>query len=67
MLNALIRGLPYSQATDTSRTGAADLYQPSPLAQLAGAFSLGKAFGLKEGGPVKRNPNRRSTRGKGRR
>ena len=67
MLNALIRGLPYSQATDTSRTGAADLYQPSPLAQLAGAFSLGKAFGLKEGGPVKRNPNRRSSRGKKRR
>ena len=67
MMNALIRGLPYSQSTDTTKVGPADLYQPSPLAQLAGAFSLGKAFGLKEGGPVKRNPNRRSSRGKKRR
>jgi hypothetical protein len=66
MLNALIRGLPYSTTADTSATGPANIYSPSPLAQLAGAFSLGKAFGLKKGGPVKRNPNRRSTRGKGR-
>jgi len=67
MMNALIRGLPYSTSGQRSETGPASIYQPSPLAQLAGAFSLGKAFGLKEGGPVKRNPNRRSTRGKGRR
>jgi len=67
MMNALIRGLPYSTSGQTSSTGPASIYQPSPFAQLAGAFSLGKAFGLKEGGPVKRNPTRRSTRGKGRR
>lgn len=67
MLNSLIRGLPYSTTSETTSTGPANIYQPSPLAQLAGAFSLGKAFGLKEGGPVKRNPNRRSSRGKKRR
>ena len=66
MLNAMIRGLPYSQSSETSYTGPGTSFQPSPLAQLAGAFSLGNMF-KKEGGMVKRNPNRRSTRGKGRR
>lgn len=67
MLNALIRGLPYSQTSETSSTGPASIYQPSPLSQVIGGLSLTKALGLKKGGPVKRNPNRRSTRGKGRR
>lgn len=70
MLNALIRGLPYSQTVESAQTGTAPAYQPSPLSQLAGAFSLGNAFKnvqFKEGGQVKRNPNRRSSRGKKRR
>ena len=73
MMNSLIRGLPYGTSTDTSATGPAQTYSPSPLSQIAGAASLGKAFGIfKEGGEVdvekvKRNPNRRSSRGKKRR
>jgi hypothetical protein len=66
MMNSLIRGLPYGTDTSTSGTGPAQTYQASPLSQIAGAASLGKAFGLKEGGKVeeKRDPNRRSTRGR---
>ena len=66
MMNSLIRGLPYGTDTSTSATGPANTYQPSPLSQIAGAAALGKAFGLKEGGKVeeKRDPNRRSTRGR---
>lgn len=67
MLNSLIRGLPYSTSTQTSSTGPASTYQPSPLAQLAGAFSLYNAFQKAEGGYIKRNPNRRSSRGRKRR
>ena len=67
MLNALIRGLPYSQTVETSSTGPASIYQPSPLSQVIGGLSLSRALGLKKGGQVKRDPNRRSTRGKGRR
>jgi len=65
MMNNLIRGLPYSTTTNTTATGPADSYQASPLAMLAGAASLGSGLKLyKEGGEVKRNPNRRSSRGK---
>jgi hypothetical protein len=65
MLNALIRGLPYSSSGETASTGPANTYQPSPLAQIAGAAALGSGLKLyKEGGEVKRNPNRRSSRGK---
>lgn len=68
MMNALIRGLPYSTTAETGQTGVASSYAPSPLAQLAGAFSLSNALKpVKEGGYIKRNPNRRSTRGRGRR
>ncbi|CAB5220069.1 hypothetical protein UFOVP237_68 [uncultured Caudovirales phage] len=70
MMNSLIRGLPYGTDTSTSATGPASSYQASPLSQIAGAASLGKAFNLfAEGGEVdtekaKRDPNRRSTRGR---
>ena len=66
MLNSLIRGLPYTKSEESSATGPAASYQASPLAQLAGAAALGNSFSkfYKEGGEVKRNPNRRSSRGK---
>ena len=65
MLNSLIRGLPYTKSEESSATGPAASYQASPLAQLAGAAALGSGLKLyKEGGEVKRNPNRRSSRGK---
>jgi len=67
MMNSLIRGLPYGTDTSTSATGPANTYQPSPLSQIAGAAALGNAFKVfAEGGKVeeKRNPNRRSTRGR---
>lgn len=67
MLNALIRGLPYGSTSQTSSTGPASIYQPSPLAQIAGAAALGSGLGFfKKGGKV-RNPNRRSSRGRKRR
>lgn len=67
MLNAMIRGLPYGTTSSTTSTGPADTYQPSPLAQIAGAAALGSGLKLfKKGGKV-RNPNRRSTRGRKRR
>lgn len=68
MLNQMIRGLPYSQTGTTSQTGPANIYQPSPLSQVAGAASLYNALsGIKfaKGGHVKpRNKNRRSSRGR---
>lgn len=67
MLNALIRGLPYGSTTSKSETGPASIYQPSPLAQIAGAAALGSGLKMfKKGGKV-RNPNRRSSRGRKRR
>lgn len=67
MLNAMIRGLPYGTSTTSSSTGPANTYQPSPLAQIAGAAALGSGLKLfKKGGKV-RNPNRRSSRGRKRR
>jgi hypothetical protein len=66
MLNALIRGLPYGGTTQTSSTGPASSYGPSPLAQIAGSAALLGGLKFKKGGKV-RNPNRRSSRGRKRR
>lgn len=94
MLNALIRGLPYSQSQTQTGTGPASNYTASPLSQFAGSASLLSALsGVKfaQGGEVdvvtaqeekrkyedaelskvkfakggmKRNKNRRSSRGR---
>ena len=70
MMNALIRGLPYGTDTSTSTTAPATSYTASPLSQISGAASIGKSLGIyAKGGVVKteeikRNPNRRSTRGR---
>lgn len=66
-MNELIRGLPMSTQTSTSSTGplAGASYGPSTASILAALASGG--LGFKEGGQVKRNPNRRSTRGRKRR
>jgi hypothetical protein len=66
MLNALIRGLPYGGTTETSSTGPASSYGPSPLAQIAGSAALLGGLKFNKGGKV-RNPNRRSSRGRKRR
>ena len=68
MMNSLIRGLPYSTTTNTAKTGEASSYGPSPLQTLAASSSLYNSLNSgvpkKEGGVIRRNPNRRSTRGR---
>lgn len=68
-MSNMLRGIPYGTSTATSQTGPASTYQPSPLSQLAGSAALMSAFGgmkFAEGGEVKkkRDPNRRSSRGR---
>jgi hypothetical protein len=68
-MSNMLRGVPYGTTTSTSQTGPASSYQPSPLAQLAGSAALVSALGgmkFAEGGAVKkkRDPNRRSSRGR---
>jgi hypothetical protein len=41
-MSSVIRGIPYSQTSNTSQTGPASLYQPSPLSQIA-ALGTGAA------------------------
>jgi hypothetical protein len=71
-LSSMLRGIPYGTSTSTSQTGPSNSYQPSPLAQIAGSAALVSALGgmkFAEGGEVKkkRDPNRRSSRGRKRR
>lgn len=73
-LSNMLRGVPYGTSSTTSQTGPASTYQPSPLSQIAGSAALLSAFGglkFAEGGevktPKKRDPNRRSSRGRKRR
>lgn len=65
-MNELIRGLPMSYQQSTSSTGplSGASYGPS-LA--SGLMALSRMGYFAEGGEVKRNPNRRSTRGRKRR
>ena len=39
-LSGIVRGLPASTQTTSSTTGPSDVYQPSPLSQIASAYSL---------------------------
>jgi len=66
-MNELIRGLPMSYQQSTTSTGplSGASYGPSLMSSLLALGSGG--IGLKEGGQVKRNPNRRSSRGRKRR
>lgn len=73
-LSNMLRGVPYGTSSSTSQTGPASVYQPSPLSQVAGSAALMNALGglkFAEGGevkaPKKRDPNRRSSRGRKRR
>lgn len=60
-LNALIRGLPYGTSTYSSTTGPGNIYQPSPLAQMASmGIGLSSIFGNKRGGRIS-VPDRRRT------
>lgn len=51
-MSAMLRGLPYGTTTNTSATGPASSYSPSPLSQLAGAYSLYSALNRARGGYV---------------
>ena len=56
-MNSMIRGLPASGTSSTTRTAPGDNFQPSPLAQLAGTTSLlGGLSNMRfaKGGPVKK-------------
>jgi hypothetical protein len=59
LMNSMIRGLPSSTTSSTTRTAPGDNFQPSPLAQLAGTTSLlGGLANMRfaKGGPVKKKP-----------
>ena len=48
-MSSMLRGIPYSTATQTSNTAPASAYQPSGLSQIAGALSLYSALQGKTG------------------
>lgn len=39
-MNEMIRGLPYSRATQRTDVGPASVYQPSPLSQMVGGYGV---------------------------
>lgn len=43
-MNSVIRGIPYSRATQTTDTGPASVYGPSPLSQLTALYSTYKGL-----------------------
>jgi len=54
-MNQMIRGLPYTSSQQRTDYGPADIYQPSPLSQLAGAYGVYRGMnpgGGAEGGYV---------------
>ena len=52
-MSNIVRGLPYTKAQQTTRYGPADIYQPSPLSQLAGAYGVYRGLtGEAEGGYI---------------
>ena len=57
-MSQIVRGLPAPTATTTTQTGPADVYGPSPLAQIASLYSVSQGLqqpgqGNKRGGHVK--------------
>jgi hypothetical protein len=74
-LNSALRGVPYSSTASTMGTGPSSVYQPSPLAQIAGLgtgaagiYQLGKQFKWwgNQGGRVPRRRRMRRYRDGGR-
>lgn len=54
-MSSIIRGIPYDRTTNTTQTGPANVYQPSPLSQLISLYGLYKdATGKARGGAVRK-------------
>lgn len=51
-MSDIVRGLPYSRQTQRQDYGPADVYQPSGLSQIAGAYSTYKGLTSAEGGYI---------------
>lgn len=52
-MSSIIRGIPYDRTTNTTQTGPANVYQPSPLSQLISLYGLYKdVTGKARGGAV---------------
>jgi hypothetical protein len=51
-MSDVIRGLPYSRATQRQDYGPASVYQPSPLSQLVGGYGVYRGLTDAEGGYV---------------
>ena len=51
-MNQMIRGLPYSRATQRTDVGPASVYQPSPLSQLVGGYGVYRGLTSAEGGYI---------------
>ena len=49
-MSNIVRGLPYAKTQQTTRFGPADIYQPSPLSQLAGAYGVYRGLTGQPGG-----------------
>lgn len=57
-MSSVIRGMPHDTTTNTSSTGPANAYQPSPLSQLISLYGLYKDVTDKaEGGVVRKKPD----------
>jgi hypothetical protein len=67
-MSSIIRGLPTPTSTTSTNTGPlSNQYGPTGLAQILAGLQIPSTFSslvLAKGGSVKRNPNRRSSRGK---
>lgn len=53
-MSSIIRGMPYDRTSQTSQTGPANVYQPSPLSQLISLYGLYKDVTDKARGGVVR-------------
>jgi hypothetical protein len=54
-MSSVIRGIPYDRTTNTTQTGPANAYQPSPLSQLISLYGLYKDVTQKaRGGAVRK-------------
>jgi hypothetical protein len=49
-MNNMIRGLPFSTSQTRTDVGPADIYQPSPLSQMVGAYGVYRGLNPGEGG-----------------
>ncbi len=52
-MSDIVQGLPYSRATQTTDVGPANVYQPSGLSQLVGAYGVYRGLTSAEGGLVR--------------